>query len=137
LKYEWLERCYELGRPFALAGRRVAGRRLGRAIGFPTINLVPRNEMLPRNGVYAVRLPALRLGGVANLGLRPTVEWTTVAPRLEVHAFGRVPSRLPARLDVEFIRFLRPELKFASVELLRRRIVRDAALARRVLSSRY
>ncbi len=122
-----------LGRPFALEGVRVHGRRLARRLGFPTINLVPRDGALPPYGVYAVRLAGRP--GVANLGLRPTVVRAAPGPLLEVHVLGRRVPRVPAgaRIAVELLRFMRPERKFAGLAPLRRAIARDAAAARRWL----
>lgn len=124
-----------LGAPFALSGARVHGRRLARRLGFPTINLDPAGACLPPFGVYAVRLGADRRPGVANLGVRPTVERRPRRPLLEVHVLGRPPA-IPAgrQVEAEFVRFLRPERAFPSLEALRRQIGRDVAAARRALT---
>ncbi len=120
-----------LGRPFALEGVRIHGRRLARRLGFPTINLRPRDGALPPFGVYVVRLAGRP--GVANLGVRPTVERGPVGPVLEVHVLGRSVPRIPAgaRPAVDLLRFLRPERKFPSLAALRGAIARDVAAARR------
>jgi riboflavin kinase/FMN adenylyltransferase len=126
-----------LGRGYTVLGEVCHGRALGRTIGFPTANLVLFNEQLPPNGVYAVRvaLPTAAGGelsyrGVANLGLRPTVDGSAETPSLEVHLFDFHGDLYGCRLEVEFVSFLRPEKRFDSFELLREQIARDAHLAR-------
>lgn len=124
-----------LGRPFALEGARVRGRRLARRLGFPTFNFTPRDGVMPPFGVYAVRLDGR--AGVANLGVRPTVEQPGVRPVLEVHLLGRSLPSIPAgtRRETALLRFQRPERKYAGLPALRRRIALDAAAARRFLGA--
>jgi riboflavin kinase / FMN adenylyltransferase len=123
-----------LGYSYFAEGEVIAGRRLGRTIGFPTLNLAWQPELQPRYGVYAVRVlngPAgVPVPGVANYGLRPTVGDAT-APLLEVHVLGPCPFDGGDRIVVEWLKFLRPEAKFAGLEELRAQIARDrdAALA--------
>ncbi len=120
-----------LGRPVTLTGPCRKGKRLGRTLGFPTINIVPANELLPPYGVYAVRYGQNRKTGVANLGTRPTVSRAN-QPLLEVHILGKAPGRRPAGcVDVELIKFLRPERRFQNLSVLKHQIARDAANARR------
>jgi len=125
-----------LGRPVAIEGKVVRGRRLARRLGFPTINIAPANELLPRFGVYAVRMPPGGRPGVANLGLRPTVEPGRHAPLLEVHALGS-PPRAPAGslVETELLRFMRPEKAFPDLAALTRRIGKDVEAARRYLTN--
>jgi riboflavin kinase/FMN adenylyltransferase len=112
----------------------IPGRRLGRTIGFPTLNLPWEPELQPAYGVYAVRVSRFggkeALPGVANYGLRPTVE-EAKSPLLEVHMLGACPFACGDKLHVEWLRFLRPERRFAGVEELKNQIAkdRDAALA--------
>jgi riboflavin kinase / FMN adenylyltransferase len=120
-----------LGRPFTVAGTVTQGKQLGRTIGFPTANLEIGSEQIPPHGVWAVRA---RVGerifpGVANLGLRPTVE-DSMQPRLEVHLFGEPGDLYGAFMEVEFVEFLRGEEKFGSLEALKEQIGRDAARAK-------
>ena len=76
-----------LGRPYTVEGRVVEGRKLGRTIGFPTANVERGEEQFPPDGVWAVRAREgeRRFDGVANLGLRPTVDGE--GRTLEVHLF--------------------------------------------------
>lgn len=117
-----------LGYAYFAHGHVVPGKRLGRTIGFPTLNLPWAPELTPRFGVYAVRLSgdkfAAPLPAVANYGVRPTVE-DAGEPRLEAHALGPCPFGEGDHLKAEWLRFLRPEMKFAGVEELRAQIARD------------
>lgn len=124
-----------LGRPPTVLGRVVGGRQLGRRIGFRTANLDLENEQLPPNGVYAVRatLDQRPLAGVANLGLRPSVESGELERRLEVHLFDFSEQIYGRDLEVEWTAFLRPERTFPSLEALTAQIAQDAAEARRLL----
>ncbi|MDO8542746.1 MAG: riboflavin biosynthesis protein RibF [Opitutaceae bacterium] len=120
-----------LGYDYFAEGMVVAGKKLGRTLGFPTLNIAWSPDLRPRFGVYAVRVSggAKRgLPAVANYGLRPTVEQTT-APRLEAHVLGECPVGEGDTITVEWLRFLRPEVKFARVEELRAQIARDRETA--------
>jgi riboflavin kinase/FMN adenylyltransferase len=122
-----------LGYNYFSEGTVTGGKRLGRTLGFPTLNLPWAPELQPCLGVYAVRVTGAKfpepLPAVANYGLRPTVE-QTVVPRLEVHVLGACPFGEGDLVRVEWIRFLRPEKKFAGVEELRKQIEADRETAR-------
>lgn len=118
-----------LGYAYFSEGVVTSGKRLGRTIGFPTLNLAWSPELRPRFGVYAVRIRGPKsadrlLRGVANYGLRPTVEHTT-EPKLEVHVLEDCPFVAGDAVTVEWLHFLRPETKFANVDELRRQIAHD------------
>ncbi len=121
-----------LGYTYAAEGVVTPGKQLGRTLGFPTLNLEWAPDLRPRHGVYVVRVlgakSATALPGVANYGLRPTVEQAQ-APRLEVHVLGECPYGAGDTLTVEFLRFLRPEMKFGGLEELRAQIAKDKAAA--------
>jgi riboflavin kinase/FMN adenylyltransferase len=128
-----------LGYPYTAAGTVVPGKRLGRTLGFPTLNLAWSPDLRPRFGVYAVRVVGARLAeplpGVANYGLRPTVERTgEPEPRLEVHGLGSCPYDEGDEIEVEWLRFLRPEMKFDGLAALQAQIGRDVAAARQYFS---
>lgn len=118
-----------LGRPYTVEGRVVEGRRLGRQIGFPTANVERGEEQFPPDGVWAVRARAGEtcLDGVANLGVRPTVDGETRT--LEVHLFDFAGDLYGQVLEVEFVTHLRGEKKFGSLEDLKAQISRDAEQA--------
>ena len=125
-----------LGRPYAVSGCVVEGRKLGRQLGFPTANVAIGEELTPPDGVWAVRVTLAageRLPGVANLGVRPTVDGATKL--LEVHVFDFSADLYGSVIEVEFVRFLRPEQRFANLELLREQIQADAAAARQCLGA--
>jgi riboflavin kinase/FMN adenylyltransferase len=121
------------GYSYFAEGPVVPGKQLGRKLGFPTLNLAWDPELRPRFGVYAVRVRGAKeetaLSGVANYGVRPTVE-AAAAPMLEVHLLSACRFGAGDRLTVEWLRFLRPERKFAGVEELRAQIGQDIAAAR-------
>ena len=123
-----------LGYAYFAHGYVSPGKRLGRTIGFPTLNVPWSPGLPPRLGVYAVRIaasPATAEGwrpGVANYGLRPTVENAT-EPRLEVHVLGPCALGEGDHVKVEWLRFLRPEKKFAGLEELRAQITLDRTAA--------
>lgn len=120
-----------LGRPFTVLGTVEPGEHLGQELGFPTANLNPHNEVLPPDGVYAVRARHQNqpLAGVANIGCRPTVS-TRGRRVFEVHLFDWSKNLYGQELEVEFVARLRDERKFASREELRTQIAADVAQAR-------
>ncbi len=123
-----------LGRPYRVRGVVVPGERLGRRLGFPTANLaVPRQKALPP-GVFAVWVEVLgrRVGGVANVGRRPTLGEDGEA-RLEVHLLRPSGPLYGEELVVEFVHRLRGERRFPSLEALKAQIAADADAARRLL----
>lgn len=132
-----------LGRPFTVRGRVVRGERRGRALGFPTANLAPDNEVLPAAGVYAGRLRILDEGDpppgsewpvVTNLGVRPTFggERGLVA---EAHLIGFEGDLYGRRVELSFIHHLRGERRFRDADALRKQIAADVAEARRRLET--
>ena len=120
-----------LGRPYAVFGRVVPGRKLGRELGFPTANLETDGFQLPPDGVYAVlvRIGEKTFAGVANLGVRPTVSRGDKR-MLEVHLLAFEGDLYGLEIEVEFLRFVREEKKFGSMEELREQIGRDVAAVR-------
>ena len=119
-----------LGHPYRIHGRIVYGRQLGRQLNAPTANIL-LNQMPALRGVYVVRA-RLETGewcdGVANIGLRPTVDGKR--PSLEVHLFDFAGTLYGQHLEVVFRHGLRDEVKFDSVGELRQQIARDFDNAR-------
>ena len=126
-----------LGRRHAVRGTVVGGRQLGRQIGFPTANIDVAGACLPPDGVWAVDFGAAGHGrslrGVANLGVRPTVDGR--ARTLEVHLFDFAEDIYDRRVDVGFRQFIRAERKFDGVEALKTQIAQDVRDANVVFSS--
>lgn len=120
-----------LGRPYSIAGRVTSGRRLGRSIGYPTANIPLRFRKPALSGVFAVSVEGLgprRIPGVANLGSRPTVGGDR--PNLEVHLLDWQGDCYGAHLRVHFLRKLRDEARYDSLDALRAQIRRDEDAAR-------
>lgn len=121
-----------LGRPYNLVGKVIQGKQLGRTIGFPTANLdLPAQKCLPRDGVYAVLVnissnpkPIL---GVMNIGLRPTVNGDRRS--VEVNLFDWQGDLYDQELNVDLVKYIRPEQKFASLDALKEQIQADCQTA--------
>ena len=123
-----------LGYNYTARGCIVGGTRLGRTIGFPTLNLPWQPECPPRHGVYLVNF---REGGskvwqvgVANYGIKPTVAKADQVPELEVHALDTTDLSTSDTIEVEWLKFIRPEQKFASEEELKAQIAKDCVTAK-------
>jgi riboflavin kinase/FMN adenylyltransferase len=124
-----------LGRTYAISGRVLHGRKLGRSLGFPTLNLKIEHEHPALQGIFAVRvhcLDQLPLPGVASIGLRPSVDnagrWL-----LEVHLFDFDAATYGRLVSVQFVEKLRDEQKYDSLDALSAAIGADAVRARTVL----
>ncbi len=110
-----------LGRPYALTGKVLHGKKLGRTLGFPTANQIfPSLRAVPCFGVYAVcaTVDGNRYMGVANVGLRPTVEQSK-AVNCETYLFDFQGDLYNKTVKTEFLHFLRHEKRFSSVEELK------------------
>jgi len=121
-----------LGRAFTVTGHVLHGRKLGRTIGFPTLNLKIPFERPALSGIFVVRVHGLRdhpLEGVASLGTRPAVE-ANGRLLLEVHLFDFSDVVYGRVISVEFMTRLREERHYDSLELLTAQIARDAEQAR-------
>lgn len=114
--------------PYFSRGRVVPGRKLGHSIGFPTVNMDWTPDLQPAHGVYAVRVRSAEGGplvnGVANFGVRPTVD-DSGRPILEVHLLDECPFSTGDCLHVQWLRFIRSEMRFASIDELKAQIGRD------------
>jgi len=120
-----------LGHPYTMSGRVARGDQRGRQWGFPTANIYLHRELSPVLGVYAVRVHGLAeqaLPGVANLGVRPTVDGTRTL--LEVHLLDFEQDIYRKQVKVEFCQKLREEQRFENVDLLRDQITQDVLKAR-------
>jgi riboflavin kinase/FMN adenylyltransferase len=127
-----------LGYPYRFTGPVVGGDRRGRTLGFPTANLMPEatKKMVPGNGVYlvAVDVGATRAYGMMNIGVRPTVS-SGVQRVIEVHVLDFSRDIYGERMSVTFLRRLRDERKFGSVQELVEQLDKDRDHARRLISS--
>jgi len=125
-----------LGRLYSVSGRVIEGDQRGRTIGFPTVNLgaPPPRKLLPPEGVYAVRAqtPAGPLGGMMNLGPRPT--FGDSATSLEAHLFDTSGNFYGSHIRIDFVARLRETRKFASAEQLMSQLRNDERDARNALT---
>jgi riboflavin kinase/FMN adenylyltransferase len=125
-----------LGRLYSVSGRVIEGSGRGRTIGFPTLNLgpPPPRKLLPPEGVYAVRVqtPAGPVGGMMNLGPRPT--FGDSATSLEAHLFDISGDFYGAQVRIDFVARLRETRKFASAEQLSKQLAHDEREARSALT---
>ncbi|CAM3012281.1 bifunctional riboflavin kinase/FAD synthetase [Vibrio rarus] len=119
-----------LGRHYSISGRVSHGRKLGRTIGFPTANIPLKRTVSPVSGVYVVEanIDGHMVGGVANVGQRPTVNG--VRQQLEVHFFNIEKDLYGKQLEVCLLEKLREEVKFPSFDALKTQIELDAEAAR-------
>ena len=120
-----------LGHAFTIAGVVEPGQKLARRLGFPTANITMHSQaVLPPAGVYeiSVQVAGTPCHGIANLGLRPTIEESHKVVRLETHLLNWQGDLYGCGLQVELRRFLRPERRFASVEELRAQIAADVQM---------
>jgi|688.fasta_scaffold04683_20 riboflavin kinase/FMN adenylyltransferase len=122
-----------LGRRYSIYTSIKSGEGLGKRIGFPTLNMDVGGLCLPPLGVYAVKVihENAMLDGVANLGIAPTVRQNP-EPILEVHLLESV-----AKIDwieVVFIQFLRPEIRFENIDRLKEQIGKDVEQAHNILA---
>ena len=125
-----------LGRPYAISGHVLHGRKLGRSMGFPTLNLRIAHAHPAVHGIFAVNVHGIArtpVQGVASIGLRPTVDhqgrWL-----LEVHLFDFARDLYGSLVCVEFVQKLRDERKYDSLDALAAAIARDAEQARALFS---
>ena len=124
-----------LGRRYSVMGVVCEGRKLGRELGFPTANLVPDEEQLPLEGVWAVRVlvDEERVPGMANLGSRPTVS-DEPELLLEVNLFDWDGELYGHSIEVVFVERIRDIEKFQGLEELVAQLKRDREKAKGILS---
>ena len=128
-----------LGRPYSIAGVVARGDRMGQRLGWPTINLVPENRLLPLDGVYASRVlfpsvPAT-FDCVTNIGTRPTV-YENYQRVVESHILDFKADVYGERVELSFFKRLREERIFPTVMDLSAQIGRDVETAREFFSRR-
>ena len=125
-----------LGAPYAISGRVVRGRQLGRTLGFPTANLRFAGKVPALSGIYATWVHGVAdrpWPAVSSFGTRPTVGG--VEPLLEAHLFDFDGDLYGRRISVEFVARLRDEEKYPDLPTLVAQMDRDAEMARRILQS--
>ncbi|MBC8559217.1 bifunctional riboflavin kinase/FAD synthetase [Fumia xinanensis] len=134
-KMEWAQKM--LGHPYTIDFPVSEGRRLGRCLGFPTINQpYPEGNILPRFGVYAAlaQIDGKQYIGVTNVGVKPTVGANNI-PAAETYVVGYEGDLYGKRVPLSLIHFIRPEQKFSSVEEMKVQITRDTQEVTRMLQN--
>ena len=117
--------------PCHISGKVVAGKHLGRSIGFPTANVSYGSQSLPDNGVYCalVYLDGVFYPAMANVGLNPTVD-SDGCRKLEVHILNFDQDIYDRQITVYFLDFIRREHRFASLEQLCDQLKKDRETTR-------
>lgn len=123
-----------LGRPYAVGGRVVRGRQLGRTLGYPTANLRYGGKQPALRGIYATWVHGVGAApwpSVSSFGTRPTVDG--IEPLLEAHLFDFDGDLYGRRIEVEFVAHLRDEERFPDLQALVAQMRDDEAQARSIL----
>jgi riboflavin kinase / FMN adenylyltransferase len=125
-----------LGRPHHIIGTVGKGDQRGRTLGFPTANLITKNEVIPGTGVYAVlvELAGKQYQGIMNIGIRPTF-YKHAEPTLEIYLFNYQGNLYGKIITVYFIARLRDEMKFPTSSALIAQIKRDVIKAKQLLKT--
>ncbi len=119
-----------LNREWKIIGKVIKGEKRGRKIGFPTCNVKLNDYIIPRLGVYAVRVngPKFIKNGIANVGFRPTFYGKNLL--LETNIFGINKNLYNKDISIGFKKFIRTEKKFKDLEHLKKQIKIDIKKAR-------
>ena len=119
-----------LNREWKVEGKVIKGKKRGRKIGFPTCNLKLSDYIIPRLGVYAVKINGSKFNkkGIANIGFRPTFNGKDLL--LETNIFGINKNLYNKEINVSFRKFIRPEKKFKNLEHLKKQIKIDIKKAK-------
>ena len=120
-----------LNRNWSVKGKVITGRKRGRKIGFPTCNLKLHNYVIPRLGVYSVRVKSKYFikNGISNVGYRPTFNGQNLL--LETNIFGINRNLYNKDITVYFKKFIRPEKKFKDFKILKKQIKLDIQQAKK------
>ena len=120
-----------LNRNWCIEGKVIKGKKRGRKIGFPTCNMMLGNYVIPKLGVYAVKVSFANQNkiGIANVGYRPTFNGQSLL--LETNIFGINKNLYNKVLNVSFKKFIRPEKKFKNFEYLKKQIKLDIKQAKK------
>ena len=133
-----IKAAQKLGYRHRIVGKVEKGDQRGRLLGFPTANLSLKRLLVPKAGVYAALVTIISsrnhetISGVASIGVRPT--FGINPPNLEVYLFNFDDNLYGEDISVELVNFIRPELKFESIELLIEQMKQDCILAQKAIS---
>lgn len=123
-----------LGRRVSVLGSVIKGTALGRILGFPTANIDPHHEVIPASGIYAVRiiLDKHKLKGACYIGKRPTIEAGNNKINIEVHIFNFNTDIYGKYLEIQFVKKIRSDKKFNSLDKLALQIKKDLISAKKI-----
>jgi riboflavin kinase/FMN adenylyltransferase len=120
-----------LNRNWTVVGKVIKGQRRGHKIGFPTCNLKLNDYVVPKLGVYAVKVKSNNFikNGIANVGYRPTFNGQNLL--LETNIFGINKNLYNKEINISFKKFIRPEKKFRNLKYLKKQIQLDIKQAKK------
>ena len=120
-----------LDRNWTVVGKVIKGQRRGHKIGFPTCNLKLNDYVVPKLGVYAVKVKTNNFikNGIANVGYRPTFNGKNLL--LETNVFGINKNLYNKEINISFKKFIRPEKKFRNLKYLKKQIQLDIKQAKK------
>ena len=125
-----------LGENYSITGTVVEGNRIGRQIGFPTANIHPLDayKLIPLNGVYAVmvELNGKQYKGMLNIGFRPTMDSASAVKTIEAHLFDASGDFYGEEIIIHFIKRIRDEMKFTSIEALKEQLKKDKVSIKKI-----
>lgn len=117
-----------LGYEFSITGKVVKGKQIGRTIGYPTANLklTDKNKLIPKQGIYAVRIfhKYEFYGGMLSIGVRPTIG-KNLKQTIEVNIFDFDKDIYDKNITLQFVKYLRPEEKYNSLDELKIQLAKD------------
>jgi len=124
-----------LTRPVSILGTVIRGDSLGRRLGFPTANINPHHEVTPPQGVYTVKITfsGRKFNGLCYIGNRPTVR-SKEGKAIEVYIFNFKKDIYGKSLEIQFLKKIRGERRFASLSVLAGQIKKDVLAAKKVFS---
>lgn len=129
-----------LGYSYFVRGTVIQGKKLGRTIGFPTANVgeIAEDKLLPKDGVYAVKVEiegfAKDYWGMLNIGVCPTVDSKAIRT-VEVNILDFKADIYGAKIKLSFMKWLRPEVKFETLDLLIEQLHQDEKDVRQLIAS--
>lgn len=127
-----------LGYLFFVTGTVIEGNKIGSTINFPTANIkVPEYKMLPRVGVYAVKVKThgKYYNGMMNIGFRPTIRPNIKEKTIEVHLFDFNENLYNTEITVNFVKRIRDEKKFPDLKSLKAQLEKDKLEALKILQN--
>lgn len=124
-----------LGRRVSVLGTVIKGSRLGSLLGFPTANINPHHEVIPPAGIYAVKVifSKKRYNGVCYIGKKPTIYPGNQVMHIEVHVFDFHKNIYGKDLEIQFVKLIRLDQKFANLKDLSAQVQKDIISCRKVL----